>query len=593
MTTWGLLCAGGAGVVVTASFAIGQLEDAASDPEPTAPLAVVQEPDLVDEDGVPIGDRAQQRGDVGPILVTPLATWERGMGSSLITQVNVDGSQGNILFDAGNEPSIAVDPTAPIRMAIGWRQFDSVSSSFRQAGNAFSVDGGRTWTNQTVIQPGVFRSDPVLGVDGRGTFYYNSLRGDFAVHIFKSDDAGDTWGPEIPAFGGDKQWMAITQDITTPTHLYMAWNTAAGCCGILTFTRSLDFGETWISPVGIPMSPIFGTTALGPNEEVYVVGVASRPFFDASTIVVAKSSNASNPAQLPFFEQVTTVDMGGSVVLGAGPNPSGLLGQPHVLVDESGGTYDGSIYVIGSFSSPSGDPLDVRVARSDDAGMTWGMPVTINDDGPGIESWQWLGTASIAPNGRLDVVWCDTRNDRFAQTSQLFYSFSLDGGQTWSVNQVMTPPFNHSLGYPQQSKMGDYFHMVSDNLGADLAFAGTFNGEQDVYYMRLGPFDCNRNEISDAFEIAMGDVDDCNENGIPDECEVTAGVLVDENMDGVFDACEIPCDADLNGDGVVGSGDISILIGSWGSSGVADLDGDGNVSSKDLAELLGRWGPCP
>jgi hypothetical protein len=30
--------------------------------------------------------------------------------------------------------------------------------------------------------------------------------------------------------------------------------------------------------------------------------------------------------------------------------------------------------------------------------------------------------------------------------------------------------------------MGDYFHMVSDNNGANLAWAATFNGEQDVYY---------------------------------------------------------------------------------------------------------------
>ena len=34
--------------------------------------------------------------------------------------------------------------------------------------------------------------------------------------------------------------------------------------------------------------------------------------------------------------------------------------------------------------------------------------------------------------------------------------------------------------------MGDYFHMVSDDLGANLAYAATFNGEQDVYFARIG-----------------------------------------------------------------------------------------------------------
>ncbi|GAG53511.1 unnamed protein product, partial [marine sediment metagenome] len=61
-------------------------------------------------------------------------------------QVNVDLQQNNIVGDAANEPSIAIDPTNPDRMAIGWRQFDTVTSSFRQAGYAYTVDGGATWT---------------------------------------------------------------------------------------------------------------------------------------------------------------------------------------------------------------------------------------------------------------------------------------------------------------------------------------------------------------------------------------------------------------------------------------------------------------
>ncbi len=35
--------------------------------------------------------------------------------------------------------------------------------------------------------------------------------------------------------------------------------------------------------------------------------------------------------------------------------------------------------------------------------------------------------------------------------------------------------------------MGDYFDMVSDNVGAHLAWTNTFNGEQDVYYSYITP----------------------------------------------------------------------------------------------------------
>src|SRR6267378_5461199 len=49
-------------------------------------------------------------------------------------QANVNASGNNIIGDAANECTISVDPTNLSRMAIGWRQFDDVTSNFRQAG---------------------------------------------------------------------------------------------------------------------------------------------------------------------------------------------------------------------------------------------------------------------------------------------------------------------------------------------------------------------------------------------------------------------------------------------------------------------------
>lgn len=53
------------------------------------------------------------------------------------------------------------------------------------------------------------------------------------------------------------------------------------------------------------------------------------------------------------------------------------------------------------------------------------------------------------------------------------------------------------------------------------------------------------------------------------------------------------CPADLDGDGQVGSSDLSILLGNWGTADAAsDLDASGAVGSADLSILLGSWGPC-
>ena len=69
--------------------------------------------------------------------------------------------------------------------------------------------------------------------------------------------------------------------------------------------------------------------------------------------------------------------------------------------------------------------------------------------------------------------------------SILYYSNSKDGGLTWSKNRAVSPPFNHSLGYPVQRKMGDYIGMISLEDAACIAYAATFNGEQDIFFLRV------------------------------------------------------------------------------------------------------------
>jgi hypothetical protein len=95
---------------------------------------------------------------------------------------------------------------------------------------------------------------------------------------------------------------------------------------------------------------------------------------------------------------------------------------------------------------------------------------------------------SVAPNGRIDVVWLDTRVDPMnGFNSALFYSYSTDQGETWSVNTQLSDAFDPHVGWPQQQKMGDYYHMLSDEGGAHLAWANTINGGQDVFYSYIEP----------------------------------------------------------------------------------------------------------
>ncbi|MBL9120545.1 MAG: hypothetical protein JNL80_11595 [Phycisphaerae bacterium] len=53
-----------------------------------------------------------------------------------------------------------------------------------------------------------------------------------------------------------------------------------------------------------------------------------------------------------------------------------------------------------------------------------------------------------------------------------------------------------------------------------------------------------------------------------------------------------PCATDLNNDGMTDAPDLAILLGAWGTRGLADFNESGTVDAVDLAILLGEWGPC-
>jgi hypothetical protein len=44
----------------------------------------------------------------------------------------------------------------------------------------------------------------------------------------------------------------------------------------------------------------------------------------------------------------------------------------------------------------------------------------------------------VAPNGRLDAIWWDFRNDPGLFANDVYYSWSTDNGATWSPNERVT-----------------------------------------------------------------------------------------------------------------------------------------------------------
>lgn len=426
------------------------------------------------------------RNDVSPGMIA-----RYGVFTSY--QANVDLTGQNITGDAANEPSIAVDPTDRNKMVIGWRQFGSVASNFRQAGWAYTSNGGLSWTFPGVLE-NVFRSDPVLASDDTGRFFYLSLLSNFFDDMWRSLNGGQSWTRLASATGGDKQWFTIDNTNSTGHGFqYQWWSTAGNNYGGRQFSRSIDGGFTWMNPINVPNSPIWGTLDVDTNGNLFIGGINGNNL----QAWCVRSSNAKNGGVTPSFDQATPVTFGGYVAAGKSINPEGILGQVFLTVDRSGTSTNNNVYMLASvvpFGFGAGS--DVMFARSTDGGGSFSAPRRINDDAINHSKWHWFGTLAVAPNGRIDVVWLDTRNAANNTDSQLFYSYSRDGGNTWSSNVAVSGPFDPFLGYPNQNKIGDYITIVSDNGGGNVAYTATFNGEQDIYYARVTPPSLNLLNIS-------------------------------------------------------------------------------------------------
>jgi len=462
-------------------------------------------------------------------------------------QVNVNANGNNIVGDAANEPSICVDPTNGNKMSIGWRQFDNVSSNFRQAGFAHTTNGGTTWISAGVLQHNVFRSDPVLNSDSAGHFFYLSLLQNFFDDLWRSLNGGQSWTNIAPADGGDKQWFVI-DNTNSPGHgfHYQSWSTDGNNYGGRQFSRSINGGLTWMNPINIPNSPAWGTLDVDSSGNLFIGGVN----LNTNQIWCIRSTNAKNGAVVPTFDQSAAVNLGGRIVTG-GINPQGLVGQVFLAVDRSGTITNNNIYMLASVQ-PAGfaTGTDVMFARSINGGQTFSAPRRINDDPVNHAKWHWFGTLSVAPNGRIDAVWLDTRNAGNNTNSQLFYSYSVDGGNTWSLNVAISNSFNPFLGYPNQAKLGDYITIVSDDAGANVAYAATFNGEEDIYYVRIGRRGWSL--------IATADF---NGNGKPDYVLYNANT----RQTAIWY---------LNNNVYVGSAYGPTLAAGWGLRGVADFNRD-------------------
>jgi hypothetical protein len=418
------------------------------------------------------------------------------------------------------ELSIAVDSSGQ-HIVIGFNdQRGFLLNPISVSGFMYSDDGGATFVDGGqlpspgdtdiggTLLPQVF-GDPEVKYLGGCTFVYSSILiaanpasgAAQTMGVHRSTDCGHTWtGPfEVRAAthptsifdAADKEFMDVDPDTG---RLIMTWTNFQGDGGVAILSAFSDNGgRNWPASTrriiandvedGQSSVPRFAGNG---SSQVYAAWrkfpFPGDLFGYGNTVGFARSPDNGNVWRKPVStsSEFLTQDQ----ILGNDRSNT----SPSLAVDNSLSPYKGNVYLVYP-NNNSFDGSDIVFQRSTDRGRTWSTPLLINSR-PGEDRAQWFPTMAVDDvSGRISVFYYDQGIASSGDLSEVTYTFSLDGGDSWSKPRPLTlKPFNaghnNDTGQPN---LGDYNQGVSQRGEFYAAYAlakrpprGFADGQPDV-----------------------------------------------------------------------------------------------------------------
>ena len=374
-------------------------------------------------------------------------------------------------------PHLAVNPDNPNVIVAATPEMRTRACRFMR-----SVDAGRTWKLMDAFPspesyPFCFHTSGTSTVSpvqfGRdGTVYY-ALTGwdsgdvgvgaetnytNYSVLLSRSANLGDTWDPVVVRNARGKvgagqaesnrpiTGLAVDRKSAAQDIVYVGWNqnfsqATPAVASQSTVATSTDGGRTFGEPVKV-VGDYWKTVANKPDAEKWGGSSPSLTVADDGTLYVVFTASATGQ---PAGSQVNSLmlgkstDQGKTFAVSVIAPPSGFYQAPTVIAWSPEGGSTGTLHITyeDKVAEPALGDRDVFTRRSTDGGQTWSEGKQLNDDAVSTTEGGHTQTnpaISVAPNGRVDAVWWDFRNDNGLFVNDVYYSFSEDNGVTWSKN---------------------------------------------------------------------------------------------------------------------------------------------------------------
>ncbi len=127
------------------------------------------------------------------------------------------------------------------------------------------------------------------------------------------------------------------------------------------------------------------------------------------------------------------------------------------------------------------DEGDIFYIESLNGGITWSAPLRVNDDATtNDQSHPWL---DFKPNGTVDVVWNDKRNDGQDQIPEVYFAALLPGATAFTANVAVSPAPIVPPPFPG-NWFGDYIWVEVDQTDAHIVYEETMTDMAmgDIHY---------------------------------------------------------------------------------------------------------------
>lgn len=329
-----------------------------------------------------------------------------------------------------------------------------------------SFDGGRSWAmaDPTPSPPdfprcfaggvyGYLNETPVAW--GRNGALYWGINGlhpnrrdrDVSILVARSANLGDSWSSTVVADG--RQAPADPAFISRPVTglavdarsdaediVYVGWQTFPPTGPrLVKIAISTDAGRTFSAP----KNPYDEETSrrLGGTPGLEGLPPVMQVADDGTLYVLFPGRSADNTIPHKLLLS-TSKDHGETFTVTEIAKVTEANTTPTFRWTAEGGP-NGTLHVVyeDRVARPLG-PRDIFYTRSTDGGATFSTPKLVNDDDPQKQFTHVNPNMSIAPDGRIDLVWWDFRDGAGLYATDVYYAYSHDNGLTWSPNFRVT-----------------------------------------------------------------------------------------------------------------------------------------------------------